>query len=196
MGKIFYIMGKSSSGKDSVYKRLLELFPMKLKTVVLYTTRPMREYEQNGVEYFFTDERELDDLQNKGKVIECRTYLTVHGPWKYFTVDDNQFSISEYHYLILGTLESYEKMKKYFGNDVLVPIYIEVDDGIRLQRALDRENKEKNPRYTELCRRFLADAEDFSEEKIQKAGINKRFYNLELEQTVSQISDYILSFME
>ena len=53
MGKIFYLMGKSSSGKDTIYKELLQGFP-KMKRIVLYTTRPRREGECDGVEYFFT----------------------------------------------------------------------------------------------------------------------------------------------
>ena len=49
MGKIFYVMGKSASGKDTIYKKLLERFPG-LKTVVTYTTRPIRDGETEGVE--------------------------------------------------------------------------------------------------------------------------------------------------
>lgn len=45
-------------------------------------------------------------------------------------------------------------------------IYIEVEDGERLARALHREGKQEEPRYEEMCRRFLADQVDFSEEKI------------------------------
>jgi len=68
---------------------------------------------------------------------------------------------------------------------------IELDDGIRLQRALDRERKEEHPKYKEMCRRFLADCEDFSEEKIQEAGICRRFYNEDLEQCLTEIVAYI-----
>ena len=41
MGKIFYLMGKSASGKDTLFKEILERIP-ELKTVVPYTTRPIR----------------------------------------------------------------------------------------------------------------------------------------------------------
>ena len=37
------------------------------------------------------------------------------------------------------------KMRAYYGADKVVPVYIEVEDGERLQRALDRERSEKNP---------------------------------------------------
>ena len=56
MGKIIYIMGKSSTGKDTIYKRLLQDGSLHLKSIVGYTTRPIRHQESNGVEYFFTDE--------------------------------------------------------------------------------------------------------------------------------------------
>ncbi len=51
---------------------------------------------------------------------------------------------------------------------------IELDDGIRLQRALNRERTQAEPKYAEMCRRFLADSEDFSQEKIERAGISRR----------------------
>ena len=56
MGKIVYLMGKSSSGKDTIFKELMKEGTMDLRTIVPYTTRPIRAGEENGVEYFFTDE--------------------------------------------------------------------------------------------------------------------------------------------
>lgn len=61
-------------------------------------------------------------------------------------------------------------------------MYVEVDDGLRLQRALDRERAQDQPKYAEMCRRFLADEEDFSEENLERAGITKRFQNTDLDQ--------------
>ena len=52
MGKIFYIMGKSASGKDTIYKRILQEYEKTVKHIIGYTTRPIREGEQDGVEYF------------------------------------------------------------------------------------------------------------------------------------------------
>ena len=69
MGKIYYVMGKSSSGKDTIYKKLLERYPM-FHTIVPYTTRPIRKGEQNGVEYYFVDEKRLNEMQEAGQVIE------------------------------------------------------------------------------------------------------------------------------
>ncbi|MGN0480412.1 MAG: guanylate kinase [Lachnospiraceae bacterium] len=178
MNEIIFIMGKSSTGKDTIFGQLLQDKDMGLKGVVLYTTRPIRSGETNGVEYNFVSDERADELLKTGKVIEMRTYQTVYGPWRYFTADDGQINLkSGERYIVIGTLEAYSDFVKYFGQEHILPIYIEVDDGIRLQRALDRERQQEKPKYAELCRRFLADCQDFSEEKIKAAGIDRRFYN-------------------
>lgn len=187
MGKIFYVMGKSASGKDTVFKSLLERMP-ELKTVIMYTTRPIRDGEREGVEYYFSDRKQLEELRKAGKVIEERTYETVYGPWTYFTVDDGQIDLrSRNSYLMIGTLESYERMRTYFGSGSLIPVYIEVNDGVRLKRAIQREEMQKEPKYKELCRRFLADEEDFKEENLLRCGIEKRYGNEELETCLKEI---------
>lgn len=190
MGKIYYIMGKSSSGKDTMYRELQRIFP-DLKRVVLYTTRPAREGERDGMEYFFVSEERLEQYRSAGRLIELRTYHTVCGDWKYATVDDGQIQLGESDYLMIGTLESYQRMKEYFGAEILVPVYLEVEDGERLSRALERERHQAVPRYDELCRRFLADKEDFSEENLKKAGITRRYRNQDQVQCLEEIAEGI-----
>ena len=192
MGKIFYLMGKSSSGKDTIYKELLQGFP-KMKRIVLYTTRPRREGECDGVEYFFTDEEKLQQFREQGQLIEERSYHTQYGVWSYFTADDGQNDLKNGNYLGIGTLESFQKMKCYYGKESVIPVYIEVEDGERLIRAIRREQEQETPKYKELCRRFLADEEDFSEEKIKEAEIQKRFVNDDLDLCVKNIIKYINS---
>lgn len=177
MGKIFYIMGKSSSGKDTLFAELLSREDLGLKRIVLYTTRPVRAGEEDGVQYHFVTEDKLQEFLQAGKVIELRAYQVVGGVWKYFTVDSEKINLEAENYLAIGTLESYQKMKDYYGEEKVVPVYLEVSDDKRLERALQRERGQKNPNYDELCRRFLADSEDFSEENLQKAGITGRFVN-------------------
>lgn len=192
MGKIFYIMGKSASGKDHVYRSLLEETDLPLREFTIFTTRPIRHGETDGKEYYFVDEKRLNELRADGKIIEERSYDTVHGVWTYFTADDGKTDLEQYDYLGIGTLESYAKLRQYYGADRLVPIYIEVEDGIRLGRALARERQQEAPKYKELCRRFLADCEDFSEEKITELGIERRFYNNEtLEVCRKEVEEYI-----
>ena len=190
MGKIYYVMGKSSSGKDTIYKELLKRHP-EFHTIVPYTTRPIREGEHDGVEYYFVDEKRLKEMQQAGQVIEVRSYNTKCGIWTYFTADDGQIDLEQYDYLVIGTLVSYEAMKRYFGKNVLVPIYIEVEDGERLCRALEREKKQQVPRYAEMCRRFLADEKDFAENNLQRAEITYRFENADLSDCLTKIENYI-----
>ncbi len=192
MGKIYCIMGKSSTGKDTIYKKLIEDETISLKKIIPYTTRPIRAGEQNGVEYFFCTEEQVDELLKQGKVIELRAYHTVHGIWKYFTVDDGQVDLKHQNYLMIGTLEAYLKIRDYYGEANVVPVYIEVEDGERLFRALTRERQQDSPKYEELCRRFLADAKDFSEEKLADAGIKQRFINQSLDETTDRIREMIL----
>lgn len=191
MGKIFYITGPSSSGKDTIFKRILEEKSLHLQTFVMYTTRPIRAGETEGAEYHFVKEQELDKITKEGRLIELREYETVHGIWKYFTVMDEQADLEKNDYLMIGVVESYQKTRDYFGEDKVIPILIELDDGERLQRALDRERMQEKPRYQEMCRRYLSDAQDFSEEKVKEAGINRGFYNDNLEQCLEKIITYI-----
>ena len=187
MGKIYCMMGKSSSGKDTLYQKVLERLPQ-IHRVVPYTTRPIREGEQDGVEYHFVDDKQLAELETDGKIVELRAYNTVHGIWKYFTVDDGQIDLEQGDYLLIGTLETYEKIREYYGAEHLVPIYIEVEDGERLARALERERRQAVPKYKEMCRRFLADEEDFCEENLKRLGIDKRYRNTDMETCLNEIT--------
>lgn len=191
MGKIVCLMGKSSSGKDTIYKKLLEQKQIQLKTIVPYTTRPIRDGETEGVEYHFTDEEGYQKLLRQGSMIEARAYNTCFGIWRYFTVADETIRLEENSYILIGTLEAYSQIQKFYGVDKVIPVMIELDDGVRLQRALDREKAQDHPKYEEMCRRFLADAQDFSEEKMQLAGIKKTFYNDELDRCLKEIVDYL-----
>lgn len=186
MGKIYYVMGKSATGKDTIYSKLYEE-STKIKKVILYTTRPARDGEEDGVQYKFVTKEKLEEFKRANTLIEMRTYKTMYGEWSYATVDDGQIKLESRNYLIIGTLESYKKMRAYFGEDKVVPIYLTVDDSIRLQRALNRENMQEVPRYDEMCRRYLADEEDFSDEKLKEAGITKFYINENLRACLDEI---------
>ena len=191
MGKIVCLMGKSSSGKDTIYKKLLEQETVTLRAIIPYTTRPIRAGERDGVEYHFTDEEGFRKLLAQGCVIEDREYNTCMGMWRYFTVADGEVDLLQHSYVIIGTLEAYMQMRRFYGENRVLPVMIELDDGERLQRALDREKAQDHPKYEEMCRRFLADAEDFSEENLKRAGIDRTFYNDEVDECLKKIVEYL-----
>ena len=190
MGKIYCVMGKSSSGKDTVYKKLKEQYK-EFRLIVPYTTHPIREGEKDGVEYYFVDPEQFRAMKEDGKVIESRSYNTKCGIWTYFTADDGQIDLSAADYLLIGTLVSYQALREYFGEEAIVPVYLEVEDGLRLARALERERRQEKPKYAEMCRRFLADEEDFSEENLIKSGITERFGNEDFTECLNKIQRYI-----
>ena len=178
MSLIFLLIGKSASGKDELARRLLADKDLDLKPVVLYTTRPMREGEKNGREYNFIKEEERQALHSEGRVIEERVYHTVFGDWYYLTVEDDKLNCdSEDDFFAINTIEDYVKYRDHFGADRVVPLYVEVSPDIRKQRAVEREMRQDQPNMAEVERRFIADEKDFSDEKIEAAGIIKRFSN-------------------
>ncbi|MGI6092032.1 MAG: guanylate kinase [Veillonellaceae bacterium] len=193
MGKIFCLMGKSSSGKDTIFKALKEDKDLNLKPIVPYTTRPQRANEVDGVDYCFIDQAALEDFCQAGKIIEQREYDTVKGKWYYATVNDGQVDLSKDNYLLIGTLPAYKSLQAYFGSNSIVPIYIEVEDAVRLERALNREKKQPQPNYNEMCRRFLADSSDFSSAKLAECNIIKCYYNNELDECIGKIKTDILN---
>ncbi len=191
MGKIFCLMGKSASGKDTIYRKLLTQEDLGLKRVIPYTTRPIRSGETDGDTYFFRTLKEAARMEREGKVIEIRDYHTMHGLWRYFTADDGQICLEQHSYLMIGTLEAYGKIRDYFGAESVRPLYVWVEDGERLARALERERCQEHPKYAELCRRFLADEEDFSPEKLREAGAARWFENRSLDQVLGELTVYI-----
>lgn len=195
MGKIFYVMGKSSVGKDTVYRELMRKIPT-LKRMIPFTTRPKRDGEMEGREYHFLSEEALEAYRVQGKLIEKRVYRTVMGLWIYATIDDGTIDLKEKQcYLGIGTLESYLKLSAYFGKEMMYPLYIEVEDGERLRRALRREEKQNPPRYDEMCRRYLADETDFKEERLEEAGIKKRYHNVDLDTCLADIIGDVIKYV-
>lgn len=193
MLNFIYIMGKSASGKDTIYKKIKE--QIDVKTYVLYTTRPIRIGEQEGVDYHYISNEQMLKFKQEGKIIESRTYQTVKGPWTYATIVDEQLEQNG-DILTVGTLESYNNIREYYKNkkDIkLLPVYITIDEEERRKRAVKREQKQKNPNYEEVERRMKADNIDFSEENLKRAGIgqNETFENYDLDKCVGSILTYI-----
>lgn len=187
---IYVLMGKSAVGKDTVLKKLLEINNGSLNKIIQYTTRPIKENEKNGVEYYFVDEAFMKELENKGQIVERRLYRTVYGNWYYFTANE-EIDIEKKDYILIGTLEVLACLREYYGREYVNGIYLSLDDGERLQRALTRERGVKNPRYAEMCRRFLTDNEDFSEESLEKQRVEYIVDNTDLNTTLKNITDFI-----
>ncbi len=166
MGRIFCIVGKSASGKDTIYKKIADLNYKRLIFITPYTTRPKRMDEVNGKNYFFVSKEQLNLYDNEGLVIEKREYLTTKDVWTYFTI---KFDVSDNNdYILITTLQGAKGIINYFGEEKVHIIYLFLDNKKRLIRCIERESQQQNPDYLEVCRRFIADEADFSEDNLKQ----------------------------
>lgn len=164
MSNIFCIIGKSGTGKDTIYHEIMSLGIPELIPVIPYTTRPIRSNEKDGVNYFFVSKEQLKEYERAGMVIEKRTYMTVHGPWTYFNLQQELEENKDY--ILIATPVAVKAFVDRYGRDTIRIIYLKLDDKERLLRCIKREAEQKLPNYSEVCRRYLADEQDFSEEKL------------------------------
>ena len=186
-GRLFCIVGRGGTGKDTVFRALLADASLALRPVVAYTTRPRREFETEGREYHFISEETLQKLRAARQVVEERAYTTAHGVWRYATVDNGSFDFSAASYLMIATPQALAALRAHFGAFVVVPLYLNVEDGLLLRRLLRREARRAHPDYEELCRRFLADRADFSPAALCAAGVAESVENRRLRDCLRQL---------
>lgn len=190
MSKIYCIVGKSCSGKDTIYNSIIKKNKY-LKPIVTYTTRPIRQNEINGKEYIFVDDNKFDTLKKNNKIIEYREYNTANGVWTYFMVDDGQINFSNNeNYILITTLDGIKSLSKFYKNNIVL-IHIFIDDEIRMQRAYNREKNSKKD-YIEMCRRFISDDKDFKKEKFDELKIyENKIINNKREKCIDEILNII-----
>lgn len=154
---MLYIIGKSGSGKDTMLKKLKDEFS-DLEEIVLYTTRPMREGEVDGVQYHFIDDVAMDNIE-KNSDCEVRKYKTVAGVWRYATVYTDIKDLNKV--VAVGPLELYRRYKNKFNSDITV-VYLKVNREV-LEERLNKRDKIEG----ESKRRLDSDDKDFMDvEKI------------------------------
>lgn len=190
---VYTFLGKSACGKDTLYKNVKKFLINEgiwdlynFKDAVMYTTRPMRDGEVNGREYHFVDEAFLENARKNGEVLEERSYDTKYGIWYYFT-HVNTLDVTNNNYFYIQTPAGYKAVYKSLGDEHMNDYYIWVPDDVLLTRAINREKTQEIPKYEEMCRRFLADSKDFSEENLNELENIERIYNGSLDVATNQI---------
>lgn len=170
MKKLLCIMGESASGKTTLAKMLEE--ECGIKQIVSHTSRPKREGEVEGVDYYFVSDEDFVLALNNDKLCEC----LIFNEWYYgISVDEIEKGSEDDIKSVVVTPQGMEQLVHTVGKDKVVPIYIFVDGKSRLIRSLARE---QNGEVGEMCRRYLADEEDFKEiEKFSPTVIPN--YNLQ-----------------
>ena len=152
MYKIIALIGEAGSGKDTIMRNVLKVRPG-LHEIVSCTTRPMREGEREGVNYFYLTKEAFAEKVINGEMFEATSF----NGWFYGTakqsMDETVVNIGVFN------PEGIEAL--FESNEVDVTVYyVRATDKNRLLRQLNREN---NPDVDEIIRRFKADREDFCE---------------------------------
>ncbi len=151
---ITVLMGKSASGKDTVFKELLK---HSFEPIVTFTTRPKREGEANGVEYNFVSEKDFKDLD----LLEKREYNTAKGVWYYGMP---KVDVDDKNYAVILDINGTNKLIDYYGKDKILPVYLECPLSVREKRAMQRGSFDKE----EWDRRAIADDIDLDITKLKE----------------------------
>ena len=152
MYKIIAIMGKAGSGKDSLMQQILSMCPM-FHEIVSCTTRPMRQGEQNGVNYHFYTMEQFLDRAYRGEMLECTTFNNWIYGTSFDSVSSERINIGVFNPAGVSALLDNPSV------DVQI-IYVKASDKIRLLRQL---NREEDPDVGEIIRRYGADEKDFTD---------------------------------
>lgn len=152
MYKIVALIGKAGSGKDTIMHKVLEKNP-NLHEIVSCTTRPRREGEVDGVNYFFLTPEQFGDKVLHDEMLEA----TCFNDWFYGTSYESLRS----DVVNVGVFNP-AGIESLLGRpDVEVHVfYVIASPKDRLLRQL---NREKDPNVDEIIRRYRADELDFSD---------------------------------
>ena len=153
MYKIVALIGEAGSGKDSLLHKIIEKDP-NLHEIISCTTRPKRDGEVEGVNYFYLTKDEFLDEVQKGKMFEA----TFFNEWFYGTgyksLDENKVNVGVFNPTGIKQLIQFQ------SNDINIKVfYVNASAKTRLLRQL---NREKNPNVAEIIRRYHADEKDFT----------------------------------
>ena len=155
MYKIIGIIGEAGSGKDTILNKVVyEAGPAPASIFhvpISCTTRPARDYEKNGKDYYFLTNEDFAGFVLESRFLEVSEF----NGWFYGTLKD-ELKQDKINIAVLNP-QGVESMLLH--NDIDLKIfYLDVPGKIRLIRQLQRE---ENPDIPEIYRRYIADDEDF-----------------------------------
>lgn len=172
---IYAIMGKSSTGKTSILKKLIER--NNYTPIITTTTRPKREKEVNNVDYNFTTEHMFDKMNKEGKLIGL--FEATNG-WKY-GIEKDSIDITKNNLIVIEP-KGYKDIVDFFGKNNVKSILVESEIDIRLLRCIER-----NDHPDEIERRFDQDNKDFKKIEVDFKVKN----NSDLMESVEKIENFI-----
>ena len=176
------LIGKSCSGKDRISKELIKNHGY--KSIVRYTTRPMRKGEKQEITYHYISEDEFRQKIKDGFFAEWKDYSTTQGIWYYGTSYEDLDNADEETVIILPP-DRYKEVLENIHNN-LTAIYVYANNTTIKKRLSKRgDNKE------EALRRIVQDNDDF---KGAEMLADKIVYNND-GTDISDVVDKILEFV-
>lgn len=165
MYKIIALIGKAGSGKDTMLHQIVEANP-DFHEIISCTTRPQREGEVHGVNYFYLTPEQFGDKIIHNEMLEATYFNDQFYGTSYESLRSDTINVGVFNPTGIESLLTHK--------DVEVEIfYIEASAKTRLIRQLNREN---NPDVEEIIRRYKADEEDFFELNFSYKIIPNEFY--------------------
>jgi len=179
---VIVLVGFSSSGKDTLSKYISDNYNYQM--VISHSSRPMRPNEDEGNPYYFITRKQFEDMIKQNEFIECRKYNTlvnnVNDVW-YYGVSKNSIDLTKNNYIVVLDILGLIEIKKYFKDNV-ISFFIDVDEPIRKQRAINRQGFDP----TEWDRRYQDDVKSFPQELINKE-VDYVVENYDFNRCVSEI---------
>lgn len=155
---IVALFGAAGTGKDTIQKEIAKQSPFLFHEIISSTTRPPREYEQNGVDYTFISDSISDNYLKNGEYLE---YAEFRG-WRYGTLK-NSIRSDKINIGVFNISGVKQLMKLPNEEYLIIPIWVKCSDKTRLLRQL---NREQDPDCEEICRRFATDQKDLDPQNI------------------------------
>ncbi|MFE8694880.1 guanylate kinase [Cytobacillus sp. FJAT-53684] len=180
--KIFIYTGPDGSGRKTIAKMVATMFDM--ETILSYTTRSPRHYEQDGEDYHFVDEELFQKMVNNQEFIES---VEIDGFHYGIREDDivKGFASTPLIYLTLNP-EGTEKLKNMYGDRVKrFFIYADRDTVVSRQKA--RKDNEED------IKRHMA---HYDEIMRYKSSCEYSFENYDSPQVSFQVSEVIEAFLD
>lgn len=169
------LVGESASGKSSIENYLINHYAY--SKIISYTTREPRSNEEDGVDYYFIDELQFDELKKQGFFAEYATY----NGWHYGTAKEDY----AFDKVVVLTPHGLRQIKKSININI-TSFYINVPRRDRLIKILYRGDN-----IEEAYRRNLSDVgmfdgiEDEVDFIIDNAGYEKNIEELAAEIVVN-----------
>lgn len=175
MKKRIILVGKSAAGKDHARKICEQWFGMPYQ--VSYTTRPPRDEETNGFDYYFVSESEFKDMIKKDLWFE---YVVFNG-WYYGTTCE-QFDTPNSVFIM--TPAGLSHLSEQDRADSLV-IYFDIPLEYRKNRMYERGGNADS-----VDRRIEADEVDFKFYENYDISISNPYYKIrELYEAITEWMD-------